>query len=183
MPQELAVTKLDLSADVGQSVYSADLVIDGEWEFDFGIDNQVAFEELASLSEREQDARLMAAAEHMACLDVGFVDPDHLRLYAGDRKRNVQTRAESAAKDDPETRRRLFVEQALERAFAINNRQLYEYLVDTFAGGHKLSTTTLPVRDARELLYAAHAIEVGAAGWGNGGFRFEVRETGPCYVR
>jgi hypothetical protein len=137
-----------------------------------------AFESLAGLSEAEQDVRLGAASEHLTGIDMGFVDPDHLRLQNSDRKRRVDTRAEVPAVDDPAARRRLFVEQALERAFAMNNRQLYDYLVATLAGGHEVRTTALPVRDARELLYAAHALEVGAAGWEGMGFKFEVLETG-----
>jgi hypothetical protein len=81
-------------------------------------------------------------------------------------------------KDDPEARRRLFVEQALERAFAVNNKQLYDYVVNALAGGHELRTTTLPIGDARQLLYSAHAIELGSAGAAAHGYRFDVRETG-----
>ena len=136
-----------------------------------------AFESLAQLGEADQDVRLAGAAEHLVGLDMGFVDPGHLRLLNSERKRLVDTRAESQALDDPIARRRLFVEQALERAFAMNNRQLYDYLVVTLAGGHEIRTTSLPVRDARELLYAAHALEVGAAGWEGMGLKFEVRET------
>jgi hypothetical protein len=136
------------------------------------------FDSLAKLPESEQDLRLAAAGEHLAGIDMAFVDPDHLRLINTDRKRRVDTRAESPAADDPAARRRLFLEQALERAFAMNNRQLYDYLVGTLAGGHEIRTTSLPIRDARELLYAAHALEVGAAGWGAMGLRFEVRDTG-----
>jgi hypothetical protein len=136
-----------------------------------------AFDALAGLPEAEQDLRLGAAAEHLVGIDMGFVDPDHLRLLNSDRKRRVDTRAEVAAADDPAARRRLFVEQALERAFAMNNRQLYDYLVTTLAGGHEIRTTSLPIRDARELLYAAHALEVGAAGWEGMGLKFEVTET------
>jgi len=137
-----------------------------------------AFGSLSGLPEAEQDLRLGAAAEHLVGIDMGFVDPDHLRLLNSQRKRRVDTRAEVAAVDDPAARRRLFVEQALERAFAMNNRQLYDYLVATLAGGHEIRTTSLPIRDARELLYAAHALEVGAAGWEEMGLRFEVLETG-----
>jgi hypothetical protein len=137
-----------------------------------------AFEALAQLSEAEQDVRLGAAAEHLAGLDMCFIDPAQLRLINSDRKRRVDTLAESVGPDDPAARRRLFVEQALERAFAVNNRQLYDYLVTTLAGGHEIRTTSLPIRDARELLYAAHVLEVGAAGWESIGLRFEVRETG-----
>ncbi len=136
-----------------------------------------AFDELARQSPEQQDAVLAAAAEHMTVIDMGFVDPDHLRLYNTERRRVVERRIEVEI-DDPEARRRLFVEQALERAFAVNNRELYEYLVGALAGGHEVRTASLPVRDARELLYAAHAIEAGAAGWGaNAGYRFDVQET------
>jgi hypothetical protein len=137
-----------------------------------------AFETLAALSPEEQDQRLAAAGEHLVGFDMGFVHADHLRLHNTERKRRVDTRAESQAPDDPAARRRLFVEQALERAFAMNNRQLYDYLVATLAGGHEIRTTALPIRDARELLYAAHALEIGAAGWEGMGFKFEVHDTG-----
>ena len=137
-----------------------------------------AFDELARQTPAEQEQALAAAAEHMAVLEMGFVDPDHIRLYNTERRRVVD-RSVEVQSDDPAARRRLFIEQALERAFAVNNRQLYDYLVDALAGGHEVRTSTLPVRDARELLYAAHAIEVGASGWGmNASYRFEVQETG-----
>jgi hypothetical protein len=137
-----------------------------------------AFEALADMPETAQDVRLRAAADHLTGLAMGFVDPDHIRLQNTERKRRVETRAEPAPTDDPIGRRRLFVELALERAFAMNNRQLYDYLVATLAGGHEIRTTSLPIRDARELLYAAHALEIGAAGWEGMGLKFEVRETG-----
>jgi Family of unknown function (DUF5716) len=137
-----------------------------------------AFDTLSGMPEAEQDKHLAAAAEHLTVVDMGFVDPDHLRLHNLDYKRHVETRAEVETADDPKARRRLFVEQALERAFATNNRQLYDYLVTALAGGHEIRTTTLPIRDARELLFAAHVLEVGAAGWGDLGLKFEVRETG-----
>jgi hypothetical protein len=136
-----------------------------------------AFAELTQLAEQEQDLHLARAAQHLSVLHVGFVDPDHLRLHNTARCRQVETRAERPAQDDPQARRRLFVEQALERAFAINNRQLYDYLVKALAGGHEIRTTTLPIRDAHELLHAAHVVEMGA-GSSDYGMRFEVRETG-----
>lgn len=137
-----------------------------------------AFEALAKQPPGQQEQAFAAAAEHMAGLEVGFVDPDHLRLYSTERRR-VVNRSIETVQDDPQARRRLFIEQALERAFAVNSRELYDYLVDSLAGGHEVRTSSLPVRSARELLYAAHAIEAGAAGWGaNAGYRFEIVETG-----
>lgn len=137
-----------------------------------------AFDELSKRTPEEQAQALDAAAQLMAVLEVGFVDPDHLRLYNSERKR-VVNRAVETLTDDPQARRRLFIEQALERAFAVNNRELRDYLVESLAGGHEVRTTALPVRDARELLYAAHAIEAGAASSSMAtGYRFEIVETG-----
>jgi hypothetical protein len=137
-----------------------------------------AFERLAPQTAQQQDACFAAASVYMASLEVGFVDPDQLRLYNTDRRRVINTNVEAAAVDDPHTRRLLFIEQALERAFAVNNRQLYDYVVNALAGGHEIRTASLPMRDARELLYAAHVIEIGAAGWADHGYRFEVQDTG-----
>jgi len=137
-----------------------------------------AFATLAAMPLEHQDEKLTNAAEHLAVLNVGFVDPDHLRLYNTERKRVVSTAAETPIVDDPQARRRLFVEQALERAFAVNGRQLRDYLVNALAGGHEVRTSLLPIRDARELLHAAHVLEVGSAGSEDSGYRFEVRATG-----
>jgi hypothetical protein len=136
-----------------------------------------AFEKLSAMDEQEQDRHLAAAADSFSTLAVGFVDPDQLRLYNLERKRAVNTSVEEVIADDRESRRRLFVEQALERAFSLNNRQLYDYVVTALAGGHEIRTSTLPIRDARELLQAAHVIELGASST-VGGLRFEVVETG-----
>lgn len=138
-----------------------------------------AFGELSKLSPAEQDDRLARAAQPLAVLEVGFVDPDHLRLYNLERKRAVNSSVDKEGDDDPAAKRRLFVEQALERAFAVSNRQLYDYIVDALAGGHEVRTTALPIGDALQLLYSAHAIELGSANGASGyGYRFEVRETG-----
>lgn len=137
-----------------------------------------AFERLAPQTAQQQDACFAAASVYMASLEVGFVDPDQLRLYNTDRRRVVNTDVEAAVADDPHTRRLLFIEQALERAFTVNNRQLYDYVVSALAGGHEIRTASLPMRDARELLYAAHVIEIGAAGGADRGYRFEIQDTG-----
>ena len=145
-----------------------------------------AFAMLAPMAPEQQDLRLARAAGHLATLNVGFVDPDHLRLQHARRRRIVSTAVYVATHDSAEARRRLFIEQALERAFAVNNRQVYDYLVDALAGGHEVRTSQLPIRTARELLYAAHALELGSASaTHNGhpaiapaGYRFEVRPTG-----
>ena len=74
-----------------------------------------ACRELAALDDEHYATRLEKAAERLATLNVGFADPETLRLYAGSRRRVVNTAVEHELADDPLERRRLFVQQALER--------------------------------------------------------------------
>jgi hypothetical protein len=135
-----------------------------------------ACRQLAALDEETYDAVLGTVGERLATLQAGFADPDALRLYSKRMRRTVNTSVEPEQTDNPGERRKLFVQQALDRAFALNNRELRDYLVEALAGGHAVRTSSLPVRDARDLLRAAHAIEVGTAV--NGAYRFRVEPTG-----
>lgn len=132
--------------------------------------------QLATLEEEEYDALLANLGEHLATLSVGFADPDGLRLHTRRARRSVNTAVEAAQHDSPEERRKLFVQQAMDRAFTLNNRELRDYLVEALAGGHAVRSGSLPVRDARDLMRAAHAIEVGTAS--DGHYRFRVEPTG-----
>jgi hypothetical protein len=131
---------------------------------------------LATLNDDDYTVALAAVGERLATLNVGFADPEALRLYSARTRRTVNSAVERGQADDPLERRKLFVQQALERAFALNNRELRDYLVEALAGGHSLRTGSLPIRDARDLLRAAHAIEAGTAA--DGGLRFRVEPTG-----
>lgn len=132
--------------------------------------------QLATLEDEAYNALLATIGEQMTTLQVGFVDPEGLRLHTRRTKRLVNTQVEKTQPADQQEQKRLFVQQALERAFSLNHSELREYLIETLAGGHVVRTSTLPIRDARDLLRAAHAIEVGTAS--NGPYRFNVESTG-----
>lgn len=133
--------------------------------------------QLATLGEEARDAALDMIGERLATLQIGFADPDGLRLNSRRTRRTVNTSVEAEVTDSPDERRKLFVQQALDRAFAISNRELRDYLVETLAGGRAVRTGSLPVRSARDLLRAAHAIEAGVAVSG-GAYLFRVEPTG-----
>ncbi len=136
-----------------------------------------ACRQLAALGDPEYESVLNATGIRLATLRVGFVDPENLRVHSGRIHRRVNSAVEPEQADDPQSRRSLFVQQALERAFALNNRELREYLVQALTGGRTVRTGSLPVRHARDLLRAAHAIEVGTAD-GQSGYVFRVEPTG-----
>jgi hypothetical protein len=104
---------------------------------------------------------------------MGFVDGDSIRLHQARRTRLVNTAVEEEAGDDRASRKALFVQSAVDLAFTFNSQGQRDYLIKALCDGHRIRSHQLPVRDARELLMSAHAIEVGALGSGEFGFRVE----------
>jgi hypothetical protein len=135
-------------------------------------------QQFAALPEAEQDKQLAEAGEHMAEVQLKLVDPNMTRLYEGRRQRDVHTRIEDHVDADPSHRRELFIQQAVEQAFTVNNRDLREYIVQALNKGHRIHSQNLPVKNARELLLGAHAIEIGSAGQTSSEYRFEVQPSG-----
>jgi len=133
---------------------------------------------LSSMEPGAQQQRLAAASQCLAQLNVGLVDPGTLRLHAGRSARAVNATAEESVAADATTRRTLFIEQALQKAFIVNNTALRDYIIEALAKGHRIHSQNLPVRNAKELLMSAHAIEAGAAGNASSEFMFRVTPTG-----
>ena len=79
---------------------------------------------------------------------------------------------------DKASRRELFIQQSLQKAFVVNNQQVAQFIVAALKNGHRIHSQQLPVQNARDLLMAAHVIEVGAAGRQSSEFRFRVEATG-----
>ncbi len=105
---------------------------------------------------------LDAAGEALSVLDVGFVDPEGLRLHVGRKPRLVNAGVEEEVGDDRDSRKSMFVQSAVDLAFTFNSQGQRDYLVKALCEGHRIQSQHLPVRDARELLMSAHAIEVGS---------------------
>jgi hypothetical protein len=135
-------------------------------------------QELHNQDECMQAERLRAAGDAMAVLDLQLPDPDSLRLYTGRRRRAVNSRVERPSGMDREARRNLFIQQAVELAFSVTDQQMRDYVVEALEQGHRIHSQNLPVRNARELLLAGHAVEVGSRGAGSSEFRFRVQPSG-----
>lgn len=130
---------------------------------------------LAEMTEEEKEIKLQAMAEAMAGLSIGFVDPAAtLKLNAAVRKRVVNTNVESQVKVDRESRKNLFIQQVLEKAFQVNNQEQINYVVDALQKGHRINSQNLPINNAKDLLMAAHAIEIASAGNGSSEFYFQL---------
>ncbi len=132
-------------------------------------------ERFRQASEPQRALALDRAGEALAGLRVGLADSDALRLHVGRKARTVNTTLEAYEAGDPEARKRLFLESAVDQAFAFTNSAQRDYVLRALSEGHRIHSQNLPVRDARDLLMSAHVIEVGTVG--DGEFAFKVMPT------
>jgi len=137
-------------------------------------------QQLGQLPEDQQQQALTHVADTMATLDLTVADPGALQLFSRRQPRVVDTTVENHAPMDKASRKQLFIEQMLHKAFVVNNREVGEFIISALKNGHRINSKQLPVHNARDLLMAAHAIEAGAAGRNSSEFRFHVQPTGDC---
>ncbi|MDH5425796.1 MAG: flagellar protein FliT [Gammaproteobacteria bacterium] len=133
---------------------------------------------LAEMPAAEKQAKLQAMADAMAGLSLGFVDPAAMKLHNISRKRLVNSGVESHEQVNKDSRKAIFIQQVLEKAFQVNSHDQMQYIVAALQNGHRIHSHHLPVNNARELLMAAHAIEIAAAGNNSSEFSFQVRYVG-----
>ena len=134
-------------------------------------------QQLGQLPEDQQQQTLTNVADTMATLDLTVADPGALQLFSRRQPWVVDTTVENHAPMDKASRKQLFIEQMLHKAFVVNNREVGEFIISALKNGHRINTKQLPVQNARDLLMAAHAIEAGAAGRDSSEFRFHVQPT------
>jgi len=132
-------------------------------------------QKLSEMPEPQKQSKLQAMAEAMSGLSMNFVDPGLLKLRSTSRKRAVNTGVESHEQVDKESRKAIFIQQVLEKAFQVNSQDQMQYVVTALQQGHRISSHHLPVNNARDLLMAAHAIEIASAGNSTSEFVFNVR--------
>ncbi len=135
---------------------------------------------LTALPEHEQVAILDVTAGLMETVSVGFVDPAHIKLTEEREKRIVNTSVNEPVVLDKEARKQLYVQQVVDKAFSINDKDTRAYLIDAIGKGKRVSTRHLPILSADDLLSAVHAIEVGSVN--NLHTEYQFRIEGPLDV-
>lgn len=133
--------------------------------------------ELADLSPEEYQARMQAAADTVATLNVRLIDPQHIKLSERKIKDVVDDQLTHQEAPDQDTQRELLIQQMLDQAFMLNSQGIRDYVIKTLRDGEKLSTRELMIDDAPSLLAAAHAIEVGTVNNLSSELRFKVEPT------
>ncbi len=135
-------------------------------------------QKLSDLPPEEQEKQLQAAGEKLAVLNTGLSDPNALKINAERVRRIVNTSAEEHAEMDKESRKSLFIQQTIEQAFAVNNQDMGQYVLQALGDGKCISSKILPVTNAKELLMSAHAIDLGSAGHQSSEYLFQIDASG-----
>ena len=133
---------------------------------------------LAALDDDEYSEKMSDAGQYMAGLNLELIDPAQLKIYAGRRKKIVDTSVEESAEMDEQSRKQFYLQQVLEKAFTVNNQQLTSYLIDALAKGEQIMLDELPINNARDLILRSHAIEAASAGGRSSEYQFKIEPTG-----
>lgn len=131
---------------------------------------------LQTLPQSEQDARLEKAGEMMAPAMLKIPDASDLKLNEKRLKRDVNTALTQDTVLTQEQQKQLFIQNTLDESFTYHGAELREYIMDALVSGHRIKTGNLPVKDAKELIMFANAIEVGSA-TRESGYRFKIEPT------
>ncbi len=135
--------------------------------------------QLVDLPASEQADRLEQAGEQLSSIQPGFVDPGQVRLFAPRQPRVFQNVLDEDDRDfDREARKDLYVQQLLDQAFMVSDSAVRDYVREALTAGESVDTRNLPVQNARDLLAAAHAIEVASSSNYSDTLRFEVTPSG-----
>ncbi|MET1255769.1 Wadjet anti-phage system protein JetA family protein [Aliikangiella maris] len=133
---------------------------------------------LKTLSDSDFAEKMDLAGETLSGLNLNLLDPAQLKIYAGRKKKIVDTHVEESVSMDEKSRREFYLQQVLEKAFMVNNQQLTDYLIDALAQGEKIFLHELPINNARDLILRSHAIEAASAGGRSSEYLFKIEPTG-----
>ena len=135
---------------------------------------------LKNLNETETKARFSAAAELMSPMNLRLIDPRRVTLIERRQKHPVQTAIAEDELLDENARRNLLIQQLLDQAFSIREKELKDYMLKALQTQNRISTADLPINSADDLLAMAHAIELGAVNHSSSEFSFLVEPLGKC---
>lgn len=134
--------------------------------------------ELCDLPEKEYEARLANAAVAMSTIKLQFVDPQQIKLNERKQKEIVDSSVHENFSIDESAQREIMIQQLLDQAFLMNEKGLRSYVLNALRSEKKVSTGTLAVNEAHDLLALAHVIEVGAVSGRSSDLVFKVEPTG-----
>lgn len=131
--------------------------------------------QLAAMNEEQQAEQLERVADLMSVPQVGFIDPQHVRLAPPRRRTVIDTQVDEGLESvDEDSRKELYVQQALDQAFFVNNNKVRSFMIDQFKHRDEVISHEIPIDNANDLLALAHVVSVGAVDNLSSEYHFEL---------
>lgn len=131
---------------------------------------------LQGLTAQEQAKQLDQVAQMMAVPQLRFIDPQQIRLQAPRKRLVIDTVVDEGLESvDQDSRRDLYVQQALDQAFFVNNNQVRRFMMEQFSQRNEILSSEIPVNSASDLLAIAHVVSVGAIDNLSSEYQFELK--------
>ncbi|ROS01013.1 hypothetical protein EDC56_1436 [Sinobacterium caligoides] len=131
--------------------------------------------ELGALDQHYQYAIFDRLADNFAPISTNLVDPADIKLRQVAEKQSLRTEVMETFDVEVDDMRELHITQVLDRAFAVDNHDIREYVMAELNRGNKVDISELPVsNDARSLLNAMRAIEVAAINERSSDYEFRI---------
>ena len=134
----------------------------------------LACDHLVSLGDDERNAYLERIGDRLAAVTVALIDPAQIKLNPRKQPPHLESGLQEQSALDPEAQKEIMIQALLDQAFVLNNQTLAEYIQKVLMDGRRVSSRDLPIQNARELLAAAHIIELGAINQLSSDFEFHV---------
>ncbi|PVZ72546.1 Wadjet anti-phage system protein JetA family protein [Pelagibaculum spongiae] len=134
-------------------------------------------QQLNDLEPELQKQRLERAADLMTGISVGYLDPASLKMRQPRRKSAEPVFSEAPPELDQHYRKQLFIQDALDQAFMLNSSGQIEFLKQQLADGNEITTETMIISSAPDLLSSAHIIELGTISNRSSEYRFKIEKV------
>lgn len=134
----------------------------------------IACDYLASLEDADRSACLERIGDRLSSVTVALVDPGQVKLSTRKQPAQVDSSLQEQNDLNPEAQKDIMIQALLDQAFVLNNQTLTDYIKKVLRDGRRVSSRDLPIQDARELLAAAHIIELGSINQRSSDFEFHV---------
>jgi len=134
--------------------------------------------DLRDLPQTEYQNTISKASSAMATFRLQLIDPAQIKLQERKLSQIVQTAVNEHKSVDKDAQREMLIQQMLDQAFSITNKDVRQYVVRALRNGQSVSTRYLTVDNANDLLAMAHIVEVGAINNLSSDHVFDVQPTG-----
>lgn len=141
-------------------------------------DNQLLTlcQHLSDQNPQDRDALLARLADELAPAQLGYIDPEQVRLHARRKKPEVQTRLPNTPEADQREALGQFLERRLEQAFQVNDGRLRQYVSQQLSQQKAVCNSELDIDSAEALLSAANLTTL--AGARSDEFQIHIEPTG-----